>query len=187
MTTLRGAGYDACPRCGGGMPGHVHDDLVCQCGRIWADPGAEAGVLDWQHLGTLLTIRSGAKCEIRSPECLAARWDGHLAALSSRDTSIHHRRPRGMGGTRRADVHSLAALINACGDGVRGCHGYVEAHAAWAEPRGFKVTNHGGDDGDILTRPIVLYSGRRVLLDPLAPYYQPAPGPPYDLDLRRTA
>lgn len=46
------------------------------------------------------------------------------------DWSIHHRRPRGMGGTRRPDAASPANLLTLCGSGTAGCHGHVELHRA---------------------------------------------------------
>lgn len=42
--------------------------------------------------------------------------------------SVHHRRPRRMGGTRRADTNSPANLLLLCGSGTTGCHGWVESH-----------------------------------------------------------
>jgi len=42
--------------------------------------------------------------------------------------SVHHRRPRRMGGTRRSDSNEPANLLLLCGSGTTGCHGWVEAH-----------------------------------------------------------
>lgn len=42
--------------------------------------------------------------------------------------SFHHRRPRGMGGTRRADSNEPQNLLLLCGTGTTGCHGRVEAN-----------------------------------------------------------
>jgi len=42
--------------------------------------------------------------------------------------SVHHRRPRRMGGTRRSDVNESANLMLLCGSGTTGCHGWVESH-----------------------------------------------------------
>jgi hypothetical protein len=46
----------------------------------------------------------------------------------SGQASIHHRRPRRMGGTRRSDVNEPANLMLLCGSGTTGCHGWVESH-----------------------------------------------------------
>lgn len=84
--------------------------------------------------------------------------------------SLHHRRARGMGGTRRTDTNSPANLIPLCGSGTSGCHGYVEANRGEALTRGWLVTqllnpaevpvlvDHGSrwvylsDEGTYLTR-----------------------------------
>lgn len=65
--------------------------------------------------------------------------DNHVCVRcwNGRDLSVHHRRPRGMGGSRRGDTNGLANLITLCGDGTRGCHGWVEAHRAEASRLGF--------------------------------------------------
>lgn len=53
--------------------------------------------------------------------------------------SLHHRRARGMGGSRR--LHTMANLVTLCGTGTTGCHGDVESDreaseaAGWLLPR----------------------------------------------------
>lgn len=42
--------------------------------------------------------------------------------------SVHHRRPRRMGGTKRGDTNQPANLLLLCGSGTTGCHGWVESH-----------------------------------------------------------
>lgn len=162
-----------CSKCGGGLPGEVHDDLVCRCGS-----GNTKGAADWAHIETMIHLRSGGRCEIQSPECLAGPR-GDLSRLSRHDRSLHHRRPRGMGGTKRVDVHSIAALVDTCGHGTKGCHWYTEQNRTWALGRGLLVPNNGtGDAVDPAQVPLVLPSGRRVLLDRFGGY-SPAPGLPY--------
>jgi hypothetical protein len=178
---LLGAGYTACEKCGGGMPHDVDDDLVCRCGTVWVNQYAvEQYLADWDAIGLALTTRSGNRCEIRSPWCLGGKH-GDLSKLPRHRVSFHHRRPRGMGGTRRADVHSLSALVLTCGDGTQGCHGYAESYREWArDERGLLVPNIGtGDAIDPAVVPLVLASGRRVLLPPDLPRYLPAPGLAY--------
>jgi hypothetical protein len=138
---------------------------------------------NWDSVEAALMMRSGSRCEIRSPECLAGPR-GDLTWLPRWRRSLHHRRPRGMGGTRRVDVDSLAALVNTCGDGVAGCHGYAESNREWARRRGLLVPNNGaGDAVDPAAVPLVLPSGRRVMLDPEFPWYNPpVDGIPYALD-----
>lgn len=52
------------------------------------------------------------------------------------DWSIHHRIPRGMGGTRDARINSPANLLVLCGNGTAGCHGVVESLREAARSRG---------------------------------------------------
>lgn len=50
--------------------------------------------------------------------------------------SVHHRRPRRMGGTKRTDVNSPANLMLLCGSGTTGCHGWIESHRTEAIDNG---------------------------------------------------
>lgn len=57
-------------------------------------------------------------------------------------TQLHHRRPRGMGGTRRPDtVHNLAALC-------RGCHEEVESRRAQALADGWLLRQNTRLEGE---------------------------------------
>lgn len=51
---------------------------------------------------------------------------------------IHHRRPRGMGGTRREDSNGLAALVLVCEEH----HAWIESNRETARDRGLLVTQH---------------------------------------------
>lgn len=63
---------------------------------------------------------------------------GGLCELCQREpmTNIHHRKPRGMGGTRRPWVDEPSNLIALCGSGTTGCHGWIESHRADSYDRG---------------------------------------------------
>lgn len=56
--------------------------------------------------------------------------------------SIHHRTPRGMGGSRDPLISTVPNGVLLCGSGTSGCHGWVETHRAearadgWLVPRG---------------------------------------------------
>lgn len=76
-----------------------------------------------EHSRALVRARSGGMCEV----C------GLTPA-----TNIHHRRARGMGGTRRA-IHTPDWLLHLCGSGTQGCHGYVEAHPELSYAKGWKL------------------------------------------------
>lgn len=53
-----------------------------------------------------------------------------------RDFSIHHRIPRGMGGTRDERLNLPANLLTLCGSGTTGCHGGAESYREGARDRG---------------------------------------------------
>lgn len=57
------------------------------------------------------------------------------------DYSIHHRKPRGMGGTRDPEINSPANLLLLCGSATSpdGCHTAVERFRASAVTTGFVV------------------------------------------------
>jgi hypothetical protein len=124
----------------------------------------------WRYIGHLLACRSGHRCE----GC------GRPIVAGVREPSIHHRQARGMGGTSRADIHDLSNLLLLCAGfsrrlaGVLGCHGDAEHHRSDPVARGLIVPH----PTDPATVPIVLASGRRVLLDPYGPHYlTPREGP----------
>lgn len=62
--------------------------------------------------------------------------------LRGRDWSVHHRVPRGMGGTRDEAVNSAPSLLILCGSGVTGCHGRVESDRAEAYINGWLVSRY---------------------------------------------
>lgn len=92
-----------------------------------------------------------------------------------RELSIHHRQPRGMGGSSRPQVHDLSNLLLLCAGfsrrlaGTLGCHGTVEGNRNAAKARGLLVPS-GLSAADV---PVVLASGRRVLLAGDGPFYLP--------------
>lgn len=53
--------------------------------------------------------------------------------------SVHHRRPRMMGGSKNPDLHRPANLIVLCGSGVSGCHGWVESNRQTARREGLLI------------------------------------------------
>lgn len=65
-------------------------------------------------------------------------------SIEGRPYSIHHRRPRGMGGSKRPDTDRPQNLLVLCGSGVTGCHGWIESNRAWAVEHGLIVRQ--GDD-----------------------------------------
>lgn len=51
--------------------------------------------------------------------------------------SIHHRRPRGMGGTSDPGINTAENCVLLCGTGTTGCHGIVESHREIAIEEGW--------------------------------------------------
>lgn len=94
-----------------------------------------------------LLLRAGNRCE---------RCGGRLDTWSG--MSVHHRRPRGMGGTRRPDT--MANLLVLCGSGTTGCHGEVEANRFWARGAGLLVSQQR-DPADV---PVEAADGRLFVL-----------------------
>ncbi len=117
----------------------------------------------WRLIRHNLACRSGHRCEL----CGVQLGPG-------KEGTVHHRRPRGKGGTRQEDVDYLSNLLLLCGGrlgGVMGCHGKIESRRRWAEDSGLLVPQ-GHDPATI---PVVLHGGRRVLLSPYAPEYRQPP------------
>lgn len=56
--------------------------------------------------------------------------------------SLHHRRPRGAGGSRRPETNLPANLLVLCGHATSpdGCHQYVERHREEAREAGYILT-----------------------------------------------
>lgn len=120
----------------------------------------------------LLLERSDGKCEGRTPWCVAP--GGLLIGMPRAAVSIQHRKAQGDGGTSRTDVHDLHHLLILCGDGVRGCHGWVETkERARAWELGLWI--YQVDDGT--TVPLVVSPQLRVLLHPTEPRYVDHPDP----------
>jgi hypothetical protein len=55
------------------------------------------------------------------------------------DWSIHHRIPRGMGGSKDPRINMASNLLTVCGTGTQGCHGEIESHRDRARERGLLV------------------------------------------------
>ena len=70
--------------------------------------------------------------------------------------ALHHRRPRGMGGTRHEAINSPANLITLC----HKCHEFIESRRVWAIADGYLIPQGGDDPRDVK----VLYRDRTVLL-----------------------
>lgn len=74
---------------------------------------------------------------------LVVERDGGCLRCGGEATNIHHRRPRGMGGTRDPAVNAPSNLVALCGSGTTGCHGWIESHRAQALADGWLVSRWG--------------------------------------------
>ena len=79
--------------------------------------------------------------------------------------ALHHRRPRGMGGTRRRESNRPANLMLLCGEfspgALSGCHETVESQRRWARMCGWLVSQHQ-DPAEV---PVLTVWGWRLLDD----------------------
>jgi len=56
--------------------------------------------------------------------------------------SLHHRTPRGMGGSRQARLNLPSNLVAICGSGTTGCHGGIESNRSISEDEGWLVSRY---------------------------------------------
>lgn len=85
--------------------------------------------------------------------------------------SIHHRRPRGMGGSKDPASASAANGVLLCGSGTTGCHGVVESYRATAIGVGWLVRQ----GVDPTTVPIPHHTLGPVFLSPDGMYLSEPP------------
>jgi hypothetical protein len=93
--------------------------------------------------------RAGRRCESCGSAAQHLGW------------SVHHRRPRGAGGSRRSDTNQPQNLLLLDGSGTTGCHGFFESNRQVAYDQGILV-RQGQDPADVP----VLRRGEWVLLAP---------------------
>lgn len=72
-----------------------------------------------------------------------AKCGKQISGERGRDWSLHHRRPRGAGGTSLVWPNLPGNLILLHGSGVDGCHGDVESYRDDAREKGFLVALNG--------------------------------------------
>lgn len=85
--------------------------------------------------------------------------------------SKHHRRPRGMGGTRVEWINDVTNLLLLCGSGTTGCHGRVESHRADAYIAGWLLRT-GEHPAEV---PVLIHARGAVYLTPDGGYQEGAP------------
>tara|TARA_R110000868_G_scaffold57162_1_gene176805 strand:+ start:3956 stop:4267 length:312 start_codon:yes stop_codon:yes gene_type:complete len=75
--------------------------------------------------------------------------------------SIHHRKPRRMGGTKDPAINAAENLALLCGTGTTGCHGWVESNRAEAKGLGWLVADWESPE----TVPMSDLYGHRFIFD----------------------
>lgn len=90
--------------------------------------------------------------------------DGHLCArcacsIVNAPSSIHHRKPRQMGGSKDPRISDPRNLIRVCGTGTTGCHNAIESYRAKAYDEGWLLRSL-----DDLDRPLRTIYGTGIRL-----------------------
>lgn len=102
-----------------------------------------------QDVKDTVKARAGGRCE-----CCGRN-------LITGNCSYHHRRAKGMGGSRDASTHTTANVVLICGrDNKTGCHGDVHGNPIEARAHGW-IVRQGALPARI---QIVLHDGRTVFL-----------------------
>lgn len=96
----------------------------------------------------LVLARSEGACEIMARCCT------HTA------TDLHHRRPRGMGGSGRDDTNTAANALAAC----RACHMWVESNREWAIENGFLLGQRSSTDVPVWWRCARNKTGSKIMV-----------------------
>lgn len=98
-------------------------------GRFWQEIVYNLPMAEKQMVGRRLAVeRSMGRCEV----CGGSLNDWYGA-------SVHHRRPRGMGGSRDPATNAASNLIVLCGSGTTGCHGDIERNRVRSRRNGLIV------------------------------------------------
>jgi hypothetical protein len=100
---------------------------------------------------------------VREGVLVRAGWHCEICGISLMSIlySIHHRTPRGMGGSKVLYLHNASNLLALCGSGTTGCHGYVESHREESYLKGWLIVR----GTDPLTVPVLLIHNQEVYLD----------------------
>ncbi len=71
-------------------------------------------------------------------DLIRARSGGHCEVCGHQAVQVHHRRPRGMGGSTAADTNTAANALDLCVS----CHLWIEGYRAEAYRMGWLVRQH---------------------------------------------
>lgn len=104
------------------------------------------------------------------------RAAGHCerCAMTTTVPHLHHRRPKGLGGSSRADRHAVSNLVQLCPT----CHQQVHANPAMSAEDGWIVPRSSGlEPAEV---PIVNLLGSSAWLDDTGQYLLEAPEVSYE-------
>ncbi|MGH8876942.1 MAG: HNH endonuclease [Stackebrandtia sp.] len=78
-----------------------------------------------------------AVMERDSYSCVVCGWP--VSGARGYHWSVHHRQPRGMGGSTLPHISAASNLVVVCGHGTFGCHGRIERHREQSYELGYLV------------------------------------------------
>ena len=98
----------------------------------------------------MILDRSAGRCEM---------CGGNLHVLAG---SVHHRRPRRMGGDRRPETSLASNGLAICGSGTTDCHGRIEGSGRAQALEDGLILREGQRPGEV---PVKLHVGWVILTD----------------------
>lgn len=102
-----------------------------------------------------MSRRTGPTPAVRA--IVLERAQNACEVCGQRGEQIHHRRPRGNGGSRRPDTNRPPNLLVLCGH----CHDEIEGNRTWARTLGRLLPQ----SADPATEPVTLWGRRWLLTD----------------------
>lgn len=192
-----------CSECGGGFPGDVPDDEVCDCGSQWAKPQQQKGLQRKKPLKQTSTLKRGGELK-RGSEL---KRGGPIARKQAAAKTARPARKRP--GTDDIPLEVRRIVLARCKGRCESCGGDLGDGPTHMHHRKRRTRhNHTPDNivalhptchvlapqavhqrpawaaerglivrsgGDPASTPLLLPDGRRVLIDPAGPIYRPAP------------
>jgi hypothetical protein len=95
----------------------------------------------WITIQSTMAKQTGASNAVRLRIIERAFFECENCGTNNFDfgISIHHRKPRGMGGTKKTEINDPSNLLLLCGSGTTGCHGWIESHRTESYEKGLLV------------------------------------------------
>lgn len=130
--------WGSCTNCGKPAPDDVvhrvpEDELTTPL--FGPNPGRERELQEGSTMVKSIQVTPATRAEVLGRDMGVCVRCGR----NDEGLNLHHRTPRGMGGTRDPLSASPANLVTLCGSGTTGCHGWVESHRDQAVSEGWIV------------------------------------------------